>query len=58
MATSINDTPPRGWTWRPSRGTQKDYDPRRFTWVCDDNADNSVKVRDNETGKLASWRWF
>src|SRR4029077_10897476 len=32
----------------------KDYDPRRFTWVRDDNADNFVKVRDNETGKLAS----
>jgi len=42
------------------RGLSKmnEYDPRRFTWICDDSADNFVKVRDNETGKLASWRWF
>jgi hypothetical protein len=35
-----------------------EYDPRRFTWICDESADNFVKVRDNKTGKLASWRWF
>ena len=33
------------------------YDPRRFTWVYDESgeADDCVKVRDNQTGRLAIW---
>ena len=33
------------------------YDPRRFTWVYDEQgeADNCVKLRDDHTGKLAPW---
>jgi hypothetical protein len=32
-------------------------DPRRFTWVYDESgeADDCVKVRDNQTGRLAIW---
>ena len=47
-----------GLPYEPGLSNMKDYDPRRFTWVCDDNADNFVKGFDDETGKLASWRWF
>jgi hypothetical protein len=36
----------------------KGYDPRRFTWVCDESAENFVKVLDSETGRRADWRWF
>jgi hypothetical protein len=45
---------------RNEQGLSKmsEYDPRRFTWIFDDSADNFIKVRDNKTGKLASWRWF
>ena len=33
------------------------YDPRRFTWVYDESgeADDCVKVRDNDTGRMAIW---
>jgi len=37
------------------------YDPRRFTWVYDETgeADDCVKVRDQNTGRLAIWpHWF
>jgi hypothetical protein len=36
----------------------KDYDPRRFTWVYDESAENCVKVIDTKTGLLANWHWF
>ena len=32
------------------------YDPRRFTWVYDGaNERECVKVRDNQTGRVAAW---
>jgi hypothetical protein len=36
------------------------YDPRRFTWVYDESgeAENCVKLRDNNTGRLVIWPWF
>jgi hypothetical protein len=36
----------------------KDYDPRRFTWIYDEGAENFVKVIDTKTGLLANWHWF
>jgi hypothetical protein len=32
--------------------------PNRFTWLCDETADASrcVKVRDDRTGRLVTWR--
>jgi hypothetical protein len=35
------------------------YDPRRFTWVYDPNgrAEDCVKVRDNQTGRLVIWQF-
>ena len=36
------------------------YDPWRFTWVYDESgeAENCVKLRDNNTGRLVIWPWF
>jgi hypothetical protein len=36
------------------------YDPRRVTWVYDESgeAENCVKLRDNNTGRLVIWPWF
>lgn len=36
------------------------YDPRRFTWVYDETGDakSCVKVRDEQTGRIAIWSWF
>jgi hypothetical protein len=37
------------------------YDPRRFTWLCDEagKANDCVKVRDDKTGRIVTWRtWF
>jgi hypothetical protein len=33
------------------------YDPRRFTWIYDPlgEAEDCIKVRDDETGKVAVW---
>jgi hypothetical protein len=36
----------------------KDYDPRRFTWIYDEGAENFVKVIDTKTGLLANCDWF
>jgi hypothetical protein len=42
----------------PYKPNLRECDPRRFTWVYSDAAENFVKVRDDATGKLADWRWF
>jgi hypothetical protein len=36
------------------------YDPRRFTWVYDQagEAEDCVKIRDNQTGRVAVWPSF
>jgi hypothetical protein len=36
------------------------YDPRRFTWFCDDAGDaaNCLKVRDDKTGRIVVWPHF
>jgi len=38
----------------------KDYDPRRFRWLCDEcgEADVCVKVLDTKTGRLAVWPYW
>jgi hypothetical protein len=46
-----------GLAHKPDLSNMHVYDPRRFTWVYDEGgeAENCVKVRDNETGRLAVW---
>jgi hypothetical protein len=36
------------------------YDPRRFAWVYDEagEADDCVKVRDDQTGRVVGWPHF
>ena len=38
------------------------FDPRRFSWLYEaereGNGEGSVKVRDNRTGRVATWPWF
>jgi hypothetical protein len=36
------------------------YDPRRFTWVYDEagEAEDCVKVRDDQTGRVVGWPHF
>jgi len=36
------------------------YDPRRFTWFCEDAGDaaNCLKVRDDKTGRIVVWPHF
>jgi hypothetical protein len=42
-----------GLSYKPGLSNMHLYDPRRFTWVCDEGGDDCVKIRDNHTGRLA-----
>ena len=50
-----------GLPYEPGLRAMEKYPPDRFTWVCDDEGDakESVKVRDDQTGRLVVWpRWY
>jgi hypothetical protein len=46
-----------GLAYEQSLSKMDTYDPRRFTWVYDERgeAEDCVKVRDNQTGRVAIW---
>jgi hypothetical protein len=46
--------------YEPGPAKMRQYDPRRFTWFCDDGGDakDCLKVRDDQTGRVAVWPHF
>jgi hypothetical protein len=46
--------------YEPGLSKMQQYDPRRFTWVCDPDGEaaDCVKVQDSKTGRIAVWPHF
>jgi hypothetical protein len=46
--------------YEPGLSKKRSYDPRRFTWIFDEGGEarDSVKFRDNQTGRIVIWPHF
>jgi hypothetical protein len=46
--------------YEPGLSKMRSYDPRRFTWIFDEGGEarDSVKLRDNQTGRIVIWPYF
>jgi hypothetical protein len=46
-----------GLAYKEGLSSIEQYPPDRFTWICDEtgNANECVKVRDDQTGRVVIW---